>query len=250
MDQKTIEVIKKAGEIALDEQKLLSINLKQDKSIVTNGDLIVSNFLETELKKLYPDYEIFSEENTVNKPKGSKVIVLDPIDGTQSYSRKENTWSVLVGFLENGVAIRGFVYQPTENILYYGEKNKGSFMVEKNKTVRLSVKNDRKFLSGITSPTEYGEQNFLKQNKIDQIDFMYSASLKIMEVAKGNFDLYPNFRKKCSLWDLIAPQIILEEAGGQLVFEKNIKYNFDKTWIDSNFYASGEKFFNKNLFTE
>ena len=250
MDQKIVDVIKKAGQIALSEQKNLSVNLKKDKSIVTNGDLVVSNFLEKELKILYPDYEIFSEENTTNKPKGNKVIVLDPIDGTQSYAKKENTWSVLVGFLENGIPVKGFVYQPTEDVIYYGEKDKGSFMVEKGNLLKLSVKNDRTSLKGVTSPTERGEQKFLKLNKIDDVSFMYSASLKIMEIAKGTADLYPNFRKKCSLWDLIAPQIILEEAGGQLIFEKNIKYNFDKTWIDSKFYASGDKFINKNLFTE
>jgi len=71
---------------------------KKDGTIVTNGDIAVSKFLECELGKLFPDYEVFSEESCDVLPQGSKVIVIDPIDGTKSYHRHEDTWCILVGF--------------------------------------------------------------------------------------------------------------------------------------------------------
>ena len=95
--KKLINLIRKAGKIALESQKEMTVANKADTSIVTNGDLAVSKFLERELKKLYPDHDVFSEENCSNIPKSSKVIIIDPIDGTESYSRREDTWSILVG---------------------------------------------------------------------------------------------------------------------------------------------------------
>lgn len=245
MDTKLIELAKKAGQLALDEQKKLFVQVKRDKSIVTNGDLMVSQFLEKELKKLYPDFEIFSEESYMKKPKGKKVIVIDPIDGTESYSRKENTWTILIGFLENLVPVKGLVYQPTEDIVYYGEHLKGAYSLKNGKTTKLQVSSDDvPTVRGITSPSNYGEDNLFKSLNISNVEKMFSASLKVMEVAKGNIEVYPNFRKKCSMWDLIAPEIILNEAGGKIIYEKPRTYDFSRPLVDSKFVAVTPKFFN------
>lgn len=238
-----IELLKQAGALALEHQKNLDISTKSDTSMVTNGDIAVSAFLETNLKKLYPEFDVFSEENAENIPTKGKIIVIDPIDGTQSYSRKQDTWAILVGFIEEGVITQGYIYQPTLNLFYYAQKGQGAFKLENN--VSTPLKADR---SGPTvsysSPSRTDENEFLQELKIDDRRFMYSASLKIMEIAQGKADFYPNFQFKCSLWDLVAPEIILNESGGIIIYETHPGINFQNPNIATRFCAVGPRFKN------
>jgi myo-inositol-1(or 4)-monophosphatase len=238
--KKLIDLIIQAGVLALKEQKKLIVSNKVDTSIVTNGDLAVSKLLEVELKKLYPDHDIFSEENSKNLPKSDKVIIIDPIDGTESYSRSQDSWSILVGFLDKMVPVGGIVYQPTNGRLYTGFKGQGSFLTHQGVTTRLNAQGEAE-LKAVLSPKNYDEDFFLNQLKIRKRTELYSAALKIMEVAKGAADVYPNFRGKCSLWDLVAPVVILEEAGGQIIYEKNMDASFEKPEIAMRFCAIGKR---------
>lgn len=234
------KIIREAGIIALNEQKKMKISEKSDLSIVTNGDLAVSVFLERELKKIYPDHDIFSEENAGLIPKSKKVIIIDPIDGTESYSRNEDTWSVLIGFLDDMIPVGGVVYQPITDNLFYGFKGQGSFKISANIQTKLEAMGIGR-IKGIQSFKDYGESEFLTSLGINEIGKMYSAALKIMKVAEGEFDAYPNFRKKCSLWDLVAPTVILEEAGGKVTYFDQMNPNFENPRIDSRFCATGKR---------
>lgn len=234
------DLVRQAGNIALEEQKKLQIEKKADNSAVTNGDLAVSAFLERELKKLYPDYEIFSEENTKTIPQGKKVIILDPIDGTESYLRKEASWSVLIGFLDDMEPVGGVVYQPTNNRLYWAFKSQGAFLEVDGITSQLSAQG-KSGLKAVASPKDYEEKTWLASKGIHDALLFYSAALKIMEVAKGEADIYPNFRKKCSLWDLVAPSIILSESGGKMIYESPSSANFKNPHVDSKFCALGKR---------
>lgn len=240
MDPKVLNCLLEAGRIALAEQAKLVNSVKSDGSLVTNGDIEVSNFLSTELFKLFPDFETFSEESANLKPTGNKIIVLDPIDGTQSYSRKQDSWCILMGFMENGKTTRGYVYQPTKNLIYFCEED--AAFVKDLTTGLISPMNSApvKINKALSSPTRAGETEFLKKMGYVDIENMYSASLKIMEIAKGNFDIYPNFQKKCSLWDLVAPELILKAAGGKIIYEDPTIYDFQDPRINTRFCAVSE----------
>lgn len=237
MDPKVLNCLLEAGKIALSEQAKLVNSIKSDGSLVTNGDLEVSNFLTSELFKLFPDFETFSEESANLKPSGNKIIVLDPIDGTQSYSRKQDSWCILMGFIENGKTTRGYVYQPTKNLIYFCEEDAAFVKDLSTGLISPIVSSSVKLNKALSSPTRAGETEFLKKMGYVDIENMYSASLKIMEIAKGNFDIYPNFQKKCSLWDLVAPELILNSAGGKIIYENPTTLNFQDPRINTRFCA-------------
>lgn len=239
----------KAGEIALNEQAKLNIETKPDQSIVTNGDLAVSRYLEQELKSKFPEFDVFSEEDSSRIPTSSKVFIIDPIDGTESYSRKQDSWSILVGILDNLVPVGGIIYQPSTGILYYSFKGTGAFMEHKGVSTNLKATGQGES-KAIVSPKDYDEKNFLEKLNITNYTYSYSAALKIMEVAKGSVDIYPNFRKKCSFWDLAAPSAILEEAGGKIIYEEKINPSFSNSWINSKFCALGRRMTNTKIFNE
>ncbi len=235
-----IPLIESAGIIALEAQKSLTRNHKADTSLVTNGDILVSQFLEAELKKSFPDFDVFSEENCTTLPKSNKVFVVDPIDGTESYSRFQDTWSILVGIMIDEKIEGGVVYQPTKKHLYYTHGNESFFVDGTNPPQKLAATADGE-IKGLTSPKNYGESDFFKQLGITNLTPMYSAALKIMEVSKGTGDIYPNLRKACSIWDLVAPMAILEKAGGRMYFQSPQVFSFEKPSVPVDFCAVGSR---------
>ena len=65
------------------------------------------------------------------------------------------------------------------------------------------------------------------------------SSLKFCEIAEGAADIYPRFGFT-SEWDIAAGQIILEEAGGNIICINNeqLSYNSKESLLNPEFIAS------------
>ena len=83
-----ISTFNTAGKISIDLfEKGLKIEIKEDKSPVSNGDLKVNEIITNKIKKLTPNIPIISEETVDLKVKNKEKIfwLIDPIDGTKEY---------------------------------------------------------------------------------------------------------------------------------------------------------------------
>lgn len=252
MIEEIIKIAKKAGQLAKKEQLSLRVETKKDGSVVTSGDIAVSEFLIKKLEKYYP---VLSEEN-YNKKNISlkKTFVVDPIDGTLSYLKKEDSWCILISLVEKNKPILSVIYQPSTNKIYYAEKGKGAYLRIGIITKKLNV-SDNEYKRLVISPSENKIKtlNLIKHSfdisKIKSIDFQYGAGLKIMRIVENQNDLYLGFDKKCGIWDLMAPKLILEESGGFIYFEKGFKLDVKKWHVDSKFIVSNKKLNKKKMFT-
>ena len=239
MIEDILEIVKQAGEIALDYQNHLKEDTKADDSLVTNGDIAVSKFLEEKLSKYYP---VLSEEN-YNKEliKNQPIFVIDPIDGTISYSKKEESWSILVALVDKEEPILGVVYQPTTGKIYYAQKDKGAFLDYNKQIKSLKVNEDTKM--AIVSPREKNkerQQVILKELEIENVKEYYGAGIKMVKIAEAEVDVYASVSHKCSVWDLYAGWIILREAGGELNLPVGYKINLKKPLVDVDFIAANK----------
>ncbi len=103
-----IEEIKNLIKVHLNE--IISLRntktLKDDGSYVSQGDLLCENLVKQYIKENFPDYALVSEEspeeNTINWRK-DKVIILDPIDGTENFVSGLKEWGVAICVYENGI---------------------------------------------------------------------------------------------------------------------------------------------------
>ena len=103
-----IEEIKNLIKVHLNE--IISLRntktLKDDGSYVSQGDLLCENLVKQYIKENFPDYVLVSEEspeeNTINWRK-DKVIILDPIDGTENFVSGLKEWGVAICVYENGI---------------------------------------------------------------------------------------------------------------------------------------------------
>ena len=222
-----IALARKAGEKILEfyaleiiaEEKLGLDNFTEP---VTIADRTASTIIVKGLEEAFPEDAILSEEESdafQTRLASERVWMIDPIDGTWGFIKKDGDFGVQIGLTEGGAAILGVVYLPLHDRLYFAAKNQGSFLAERGKTPqRLRV-------SGKTNFTEMNlassrNHRSPKMHRIIE-DFRFrqeiqrgSVGLKVGLIAEQIADLYVHLSPRTKFWDTCAPQIILEEAGG------------------------------------
>ena len=216
-----IPTIKKAGtEIIKIYNEDHEIEIKKDNSPVTKADLTTNKIICEHLKKY--NYPILSEENKDDSArlKANRVWVVDPLDGTMDFIQKTGEFSIMVGLLENNSPVLGIVYQPAQDKLYYAIKNKGAYLIEKNKKTKLQVSEIKnpKEARAIVSRNHLNEETLqtLKNFGISKMVKCGSNGIKIGKIAAGEADFFINPTDRMGEWDSCAPEIILKEAGGKI----------------------------------
>lgn len=193
------------------------IRIKEDKSEATEADKASNRIIVTNLKRF--NYDLISEEQKNKRITNKKTWIIDPLDGTKDYINHEEGFAVMIGMLKNKKPILGVVYLPKLNKIIFAQKGKGAFIDYKNKIkkIKTSSKKDIRKYNLILSKYHFTEleENFIKIIKSNKFVRMGSIGLKLGMISEGKAELYFNF-DGLSIWDISAPQIILEEAGGEV----------------------------------
>jgi myo-inositol-1(or 4)-monophosphatase len=85
---------------------------KSDSSPVTVADRGAEQAIRGHLTKFFPDYGVLGEEYPSENLDAKYVWVIDPIDGTRAFITGRLSFCSLLGLLEDGVPILGFIDQP------------------------------------------------------------------------------------------------------------------------------------------
>ena len=99
------------------------IDIKDDKTPVTQADLAANKVLTDGLKILFPEIPIVSEEDiySLNIPKTNKVFwLIDPLDGTKEFIKKNDEFTCNIALVENNVPTLGIVSVPVKGLIFYG----------------------------------------------------------------------------------------------------------------------------------
>lgn len=221
--------------------------LKADKSPVTDADVAAHRLIVDKLREWSPDIPVVSEESA-NRPdvKKAKLFwLVDPLDGTKSFIRRTDEFTVNIALIEDKRPVFGAIYIPAQEVLYYGSEAYGAFrqtsrdaprqifartQPEEGAAVVVSV-------SHLTKETE----DFLKDITVES-KVSASSSLKFCCVAEGRADIYPRFGPTCE-WDTAAGHAILVAAGGRVekVDGKPFRYAKRKDFLNPGFVAWGKK---------
>src|SRR5882757_3009232 len=77
----------------------------ENASPVSEADIVLDKFLNSALTTARPNYGWLSEE-TVDDPirlTHERVFIVDPIDGTRGFIKGDDSWTVSLAVVENGV---------------------------------------------------------------------------------------------------------------------------------------------------
>jgi len=195
----------------------LKIEIKEDKSPVSNGDLKVNQLVSNKIAELTPDIPIISEETVDLKKKNKSKIfwLIDPIDGTKEYIAGKDEYTLNAALVINTVPVLGLVGVPKKGRLFYSYSPGESYIIEKNKTKKLDcVKKQPKgqvvALSSVIKPSDI-ILNKLKEFKVTSIVKM-ASSYKFCVIATGEYDIYAA-RERANEWDYAAGHAIAQNAG-------------------------------------
>lgn len=221
-----IELAQKAGDaIMAIYRKDFSILDKADASPLTEADIASHNCIVEGLKSLTPSIPVLSEESSqeeiVNRLNWTRYWLIDPLDGTKEFIKKNGEFTVNIALIENHQPVFGVVHAPALGITWWGEQGKGSFKKSALNNidsihVRKRPENTQELkVVGSRSHQSDEFKAFIQQFPEAEIISM-GSSMKLCLVAEGSADLYPRLGLT-SEWDTAAAQAVVEAAGGNVL---------------------------------
>ena len=213
------------------EQK---VNALQETEEVTAADREANELIVGRLRREFPEDGILAEESTDTEHRLEKdrVWLIDPMDGTKNFIRRDGDFAVQIGLAVNGESVLGTVYQPVREVLYRAVRGSGSWIEEKDRAAR------RMSVSHRTNPNEMvlASSRSHRSPRMEQVvsTFQFknevrrgSVGVKIGLITEQQADLYLHLSPSTKQWDTCGPEIILHEAGGRLtdLFGQPLRYN-------------------------
>ncbi len=238
MLKKELEIAKelaaKAGNILLEHyQENPSVSWKGVDAPVTAADRAASELLVRELKQLFPEDGILSEEEQDDPARLSKsrVWIIDPMDGTREFIGHLGEFAVMIGLAVDGMAGLGVVCQPTTGKIYYATTGSGAFLEERGARRRLlvSAEADPSRMTVALSRSHHSTQVDLICDRLGIKETIRSGSigLKVGLICEGRAHLYLHTGAWTCQWDTCAAEAILCEADGRMtdVYGSPLRYN-------------------------
>ena len=202
---------------------------------VTEADVNASRLIVEGLAKAFPGDAILSEEendDTFRRINSERVWIVDPLDGTAGFVKRDGDFAVQIGFAENGISVLGVVYLPVRRVLYYAKKGSGSFRVENGGKPQKIAVSDKSASNELTLAMSRNHPSPRMGRIIETFGFeglvrRGSVGLKVGLIAEQICDIYIHPSPRTKLWDTCAPEIILTEAGGRFtdLFGQEIRYD-------------------------
>jgi len=213
----------------------IEIELKGDDSPLTKADTAANDIICKGLEALEVKYPIISEENKllpyIERKNFTHCWMVDPLDGTKEFIKKNGEFTVNIALIEQNEVVLGVVYAPALDEMYWAEKDNGAYSFHSGKEAKLNASEFRmtdKGLRVVCSRSHLNEETQAFVDALIQPELVAKgSSLKFLILANKGADIYPRIAPTME-WDTAAAQIILEEAGGEVVQYKTtekVKYN-------------------------
>ncbi|MCA9837903.1 MAG: 3'(2'),5'-bisphosphate nucleotidase CysQ [Trueperaceae bacterium] len=226
MITKIIDIAAEAGKRILEvyESADFNVDFKADDSPLTRADLASHHFILGALENLSPDIPVLSEESKgiaySERKNWSKFWLVDPLDGTKEFIKRNGEFTVNIALIEEGKPIMGVVHVPVTGLTYWAQQGQGAFKREAGQDTKLTAATTvSKELKVVASRSHAGAETtaFLEalaqDYKLDVVS--KGSSLKLCQVAENSADLYPRLGPTME-WDTAAAQCIVEQAGGEV----------------------------------
>jgi 3'(2'), 5'-bisphosphate nucleotidase len=257
--EKVFKITDQASEILMKYfRQVVNIEYKKDEfDPVTVADKESDNLIREELKKEFPNDFILSEENDNIPPDFTgRVWMVDPLNGTKSFIKGSDTFGIVIGLVENGIPIFGCVNVPAKNQNFYAEKGKGAFEKVNGKFKKIHSTSTSEIKKARLITREPSGDVRPIEEKLNQIPFAErieeGSGAKLCTIAQGYAEAHINTNIRAGKWDVLAGQIILEEAGGVVtdMDGKIIDYSDGVVLLTRSFVASANKELHKKIILE
>ena len=213
------------------------IGIDERSEPVTVADREASRIIVEGLAERFPQDAILSEEEAdkiEDRLARERVWMIDPIDGTAGFIKKDGDFAVQIGLSVSGRPELGVVYLPAHETLYFAAKGQGAFVEANGRAPRAIHASGKTDLTEMNIAVSRDHRSPKMSRIISELGLRKeigrgSVGVKIGMIAEQECDLYIHLSHRTKFWDTCAPQIILEEAGGRLtdLFGNEFRYDRD-----------------------
>jgi 3'(2'), 5'-bisphosphate nucleotidase len=237
-----LDAVSQAGRHIMEEYARFEIIANAPADISTEADRLSQNILLDKLHSAFPGDALCAEETTEHLSKvpqtGDRVWIVDPIDGTRGFARKNDEFSIMVALVEESRIAVGVVYEPAKKRLTYATQGGGCWKRDQEATQTVSCQ--------VTAVGELAKSTLVQSRSRNpgqpsaqikaigpsRVVETYSAGIKLAIVARGEADIYLNTYSGFHDWDICAGHILVQEAGGKVtgLGGQELQYGLPGAW--------------------
>lgn len=190
-----------------------------NNQVLTEADLAIGALIIEKIKKEFPEYNIIDEETGVVDNNSEYTWIIDPIDGTSNFAVGAREYGIMIGLLKGATPIAGGFALPATSEIVIAEKGKGAYCNGEKITVTdepnlLNCQIAYHIDGHQEDPERTRKEASLLGEIILSIRNMRNSGCEPYDgllVARGSYGALLNQTMK--IWDVVAPYIILQEAG-------------------------------------
>ena len=184
---------------------------KENMSPVSEADIVLDKFLRSALTTARPDYGWLSEESAddFERLNHRRTFIVDPIDGTRGFIRGEDSWTISLAVVENGVAVAGVVFAPARDEMYDACKGGGARL--NGQDLMRHTPADR-LAPLIPAPGAVHQELQSTGLEYTRGPAYPSLAYRLVQVATGKLDATV-VRRGSQDWDIAGAAVILAECG-------------------------------------
>ena len=184
--------------------------------VLTPADTAIGDQIRRRIRERFPHDSVIDEESGPVRGTSSITWIIDPIDGTSNFAVGSPLFGVMVGVLRNGTPVAGGVALPALSETYVAEIGQGAYRNGNRLDIRADSDVSQQLIAyGIDiypSEIEFDCGILAKIASRCRGIRMSNSVFDCMMVASGAYGGFMHRHNR--IWDCVAPQVIIEEAGG------------------------------------
>jgi len=239
-----------AGDVIMEiyESDDFDVRAKSDDSPVTAADEAADALISAGLRAAFPDLLLVTEEQAdSHAERADEFLIVDPLDGTKEFVHRRGEFTVNIAYVKDGVPVRGVVYAPAKNRMFYTGAD-GASVEEigpfaKNapgvtKPIGVATPhNDALMVVASKSHRDQATDDYIGKYNVRDMTSA-GSSLKFCLVATGEADLYPRLGRTME-WDTAAGHAVLAGAGGAVIrFDDHTPLTYGKPIYENPFFIA------------
>lgn len=191
---------------------------RHEKELTTRWDRQAERIIIKAVEKAFPKDNILTEETGFIDKKGSRTWIVDPLDGTGNFTRRNPLFSVSIALIKKEELIIGAIFAPVTSELFTAQKNKGASLNGEKIGVSSTDNLDTAYLvsceGGERDRERFARLYIRIRRSVIDMRKLGSAALECAYVASGRADGY--LTTKIEPWDVAAGVLLVQEAGGRV----------------------------------
>jgi histidinol-phosphatase len=216
-----LDITREAGELALHYFALdTPAEEKYDASPVTVADRECEKLISKHIRQNFPEDGILGEEGTLVPSRSGRRWLIDPIDGTRDFVRRNNFWSVQLALQikDQNQVVLGVIHCPSQNEMLYAAIGSGCFWNGQHVRASNITSIDKSILMISGFKAAWNSWNTEAVRSLTENCWTvrcYGGCYDVIMLARGKADIW--LSGSGMEWDYAPVQVIARECGAHFL---------------------------------